>query len=359
MLKICLTGGPCGGKSTSISILEQELTARGYRVFVVSETATELITGGITPSGLAFQEKIFSVQMAKEKAYEEAAAECGTDNTVILCDRGIMDQLAYITKEQLLEIAKKYDLTESRIMANYDAVYHLVTAANGTDCYTKANNPARYESAAEAIKKDNKTIAAWTGHPHLRVIDNSTGFDEKVQRLLDDVFHLLGEPVPSEIERKFLVKKPSLNDLDNIEYISKSDIFQTYLKTEDNIERRVRQRGTKEAGYTFYLTEKKELSPGTRVENEKKITQGQYLNLLMEADTRKRPIFKERYCFLYKNQYFELDVYPFTFNEAILEIELKDISQEVELPDFIEIIREVTDDPNYKNSSLASNFIIK
>ena len=33
--KIALTGGPCGGKTTSISILEQQLTNKGYKVFVV------------------------------------------------------------------------------------------------------------------------------------------------------------------------------------------------------------------------------------------------------------------------------------------------------------------------------------
>lgn len=360
MVKICLTGGPCGGKSTSLSILEQELTARGYKVFVVPETATELITGGIVPKGISFQNKVFASQMTKESVYEEAAKECDTDKVVILCDRGLMDQLAYITREQLMEIAKQYNLTEADIYARYDAVYHLVTAANGTDCYTKANNAARYETAEEAIQRDNMTKGAWTGHPHLRVIDNSTDFKGKVNRLLEDVFHLLGEPVPSEIERKYLIKKPTDEVLKNIEYISKANIFQVYLneKSGKGTERRVRQRGMKDTGYTYYYTEKKEVSAGTRVEVEKRITQNDFNNYLMDVDTSKHPIVKERYCFLYLDQYFELDIYPHTAYEAILEIELKSIGQEVKLPDFIEVIKEVTDDVAYKNNSLATKFIL-
>lgn len=38
--KIVLTGGPCGGKSTGLSKIEQELTEKGYKVFIVPETAT-------------------------------------------------------------------------------------------------------------------------------------------------------------------------------------------------------------------------------------------------------------------------------------------------------------------------------
>lgn len=62
---IVITGGPCAGKSTGLSKIEQELVERGYRVFVVPETATEVITGGIKPSEIGvfdFQSVIFSLQ---------------------------------------------------------------------------------------------------------------------------------------------------------------------------------------------------------------------------------------------------------------------------------------------------------
>ena len=55
-----------------------------------------------------------------------------------------------------------------------------------------------------------------------------------------------------------------------------------------------------------------------------------------------------------KNQYFEIDLYPFWDDKAIVEIELNDENQDIELPKQLKLIREVTDDPNYKNSSLAN-----
>ena len=41
VINLVLTGGPCAGKSTGLSRIEQELTNRGYKVYVVAETATE------------------------------------------------------------------------------------------------------------------------------------------------------------------------------------------------------------------------------------------------------------------------------------------------------------------------------
>ena len=60
-----------------------------------------------------------------------------------------------------------------------------------------------------------------------------------------------------------------------------------------------------------------------------------------------------RYCLTYKNQYFEIDVYPFWNDKAIMEIELRSETEPITFPDFIEVIKEVTDDEAYKNASLA------
>ena len=49
----------------------------------------------------------------------------------------------------------------------------------------------------------------------------------------------------------------------------------------------------------------------------------------------------------------ELDVYPFSKDKAILEIELNNENQSYELPKFIEIIKEVTNDDKYKNINLS------
>ena len=41
--KIVITGGPCAGKTTGLSRIEEEFSNRGYTVLFVSEVATELI----------------------------------------------------------------------------------------------------------------------------------------------------------------------------------------------------------------------------------------------------------------------------------------------------------------------------
>jgi CYTH domain-containing protein len=56
---------------------------------------------------------------------------------------------------------------------------------------------------------------------------------------------------------------------------------------------------------------------------------------------------------MYENQYFEIDIYPFWNDKAILEIELSDENTEIKFPKEINVIKEVTDDESYKNASLA------
>lgn len=242
---------------------------------------------------------------------------------------------------------------ETEARDEYDAVFHLVTAAKGKEeVYTLANNAARTETIEQAREKDDQIIAAWTGHPHLRIIDNSTDFEEKLERLLKEIASFLGEPEPFEIERKFLIYYPNIKELENKPNCTKVDITQTYLKSEDGVERRVRARGI-DGDYSYYLTEKKKVTGIKRIETERKLSQDEYLRLLMEADNRLHTIHKERYCLSENNQYFEIDVYPEWDNQAIMEIELSSEDEEIKTPDSIKIIKEVTDDDTYKNYSMA------
>jgi CYTH domain-containing protein len=73
----------------------------------------------------------------------------------------------------------------------------------------------------------------------------------------------------------------------------------------------------------------------------------------MDADPDCRPIRKTRYCLTSGNQYFEIDVYPFWKDRAVMEIELADEHTEIRFPAQVQVLREVTDDASYKNASLA------
>ena len=74
----------------------------------------------------------------------------------------------------------------------------------------------------------------------------------------------------------------------------------------------------------------------------------------MNADTTKRQIRKDRYCLTFRNQYFEIDVYPFWTDKAIAEIELTNENSEIIFPDYVKVIKEVTEDLSFKNSALAA-----
>lgn len=366
MLKVCISGGPGGGKSSAQSVLTHVLEDRGYKVLFCPETATELILNGVIPGSQVsledFQTFVLDKQLAKEKLYDDIAKYYDADKLVILYDRGLCDQMAYIDKSLFENMLSQRGMSLTDAYSHYDCVLHLVTAANGAvEHYVwndpskddVGNNAARSESPEEAIVKDEKTMKAWIGHPHLRVFDNSTNFDGKIKRIVAELLSVLGEPTPMEIERKFLIKKPSEQVIESLGCVSKSNIIQTYLKTiKPGVERRVRQRGSVKDGFSFYYTEKFDISDGVRDEVEDKISPDKYISLLTEADTSLYQISKERYCFVYKNRYYEMDIYPFSEEYAILEIELNDINEDIELPP-LEIIKDVTDDKSYRNNALA------
>ena len=289
----------------------------------------------------------------KEQAFFNAAFEMPDEKVLIVCDRGIPDGKAYLTDADYKKLMYELGTDEVTIRDKYDAVFSLVTAAKGAEeFYTLANNNARTETPEQAIEKDNAIISAWTGHPHLRVIDNSTDFRNKMMRLISEISAFLGEPEPYEIERKFLIHYPNVAKLETMPNCKRIEIMQTYLNAPEGDEVRVRQRGA-DGHFVYIKTTKRKVSDIKRLEIEKRISQDEYLRLLMDADITKHPIRKTRYCLTWNNQYFEIDVYPFDNEHAIVEIELTNENDTIEFPDFLSVICEVTDNDAYKNASLA------
>ena len=94
--KIVITGGPCAGKSTAMSWVQNAFTQMGYAVLFVPETATELITGGVAPwtcgTNAEYQKCQLKLQIEKENIFEQAARtkkivycynECGCSSDVL------------------------------------------------------------------------------------------------------------------------------------------------------------------------------------------------------------------------------------------------------------------------------------
>lgn len=154
-----------------------------------------------------------------------------------------------------------------------------------------------------------------------------------------------------EIERKFLICRPAAAWLE--ENCQGSDIIQTYLKSEaPGHSDRVRRREG-DNGVVYTHTVKRRLSDLRREEQEREISEAEYWALLQRADPERRAIRKRRYVLAYEGKDFEIDIYPFWQDRAVMEIELADEEEAVKLPPEIEVIKEVTQDRRYTNAALA------
>ncbi len=359
--KIVLTGGPCAGKTTALSRIEQELSDLGFRVFIIGESATELIKGGIRPFGknafhmVDFQRFILKYQYQKEQLYQQAISSLPEEEKcIIVCDRGLMDNKAYIPDATFHELCHELGVGELNILDSYDMVLHLVTAADGcSEYYTLANNEARSESIDEAICLDKKTQQAWSGHNRFVIIDNSSNFEDKINRVLENIYQLVHHPYALRYQKKYLIHlDEAFFQSFPAEEMIQIDMDQTYLESpEENIEKRLRKRTLGEEE-TFYLTIQRKVNYGlNEILTDKRITKREYYEFM--DSPKKGNIKKKRYTFIFEKQYFKLDVIEGK-NFALLEVNPTAENSKIVLPNWLSIEREVTGDVHFHNSTLAS-----
>lgn len=353
MKKIVLTGGPCSGKSTALSNLKDTLEDLGYKVFIVKEAATELINQGIKPFGdnkiplYDFQKCVIDYQLRQERISRIKASLYR--NSIIIHDRGILDGKAYINESEWNMLLKEMNLNENSLLNRYDEVIHLVSiACDRKDLYTTTNNDARSESAEEAAFKDNNTLKCYLGHHNLKVVDNSTDFSDKINIVKNHILAYLAEPTYSNRQYKFLVKLDE-SDLERLYSISKVSIIeQTYLKSEDDIDYKVRKKNTLD-DISYYLIKKRKKGNNEEIITSKIINRLEYAYYLSKQDPNYNTIIKTRYSFKYNKDVFNLDI--FDDNYGILENETtKDISL-LELPSFLKIIN--SDSKQMNNKEIA------
>ena len=355
--KIVITGGPCAGKTTAMSWIQNAFTQKGYLVLFVDETATELNGGGapwrLTRNNKEYQLQVTRLMLAKEQAFEAVARTFDAEKILIVCDRGTLDNRAYMNDEEFRYVLDQLQTNEIELRDHYDAVFHLVTAAKGAESfYTLANNVARYETPEEAVRSDDRLIDAWTGHPHLRVIDNRYDFNEKMLALITEISSFLGEPRPLETRKKYLIGYPDTAELGARPNCQSVDILQAYLKSEVPGEMiRIRQRG-RDGNYVYFKT-KKRMIDGKLIELEERLSKNEYLELLMQADPDYRIIRKKRYCLSENGLYYKIDIYPEWKDRALMEIELYGGEDRVDFPEGIDVIREVTREQEYTNPYIA------
>lgn len=270
----------------------------------------------------AFQQYVLHTQLSLEDSTLNYA-RCTGHISVVLCDRGAMDGSAYMSPESFQQLLAKsnIDMVSARD-TRYDAVFHLVTAADGAeDFYTLENNGARTETIDEAKAVDKRTQQAWIGHPRHFIIDNNNNksFEQKLQELTNSIAVQCGLPSLKRHAFKYrLLEPPFIESLPNVQIF---DVEKIILQTphgvhaadqhtyDKEIKRFIRKR-SQGRQCSYGLTAVRQLPSGAIVEQKQVISAKMYATLAATtADEKRSIIHQKRYCFLWEKQSFHIYQY--------------------------------------------------
>ena len=351
--KIVLTGGPGSGKTTVTNRIKKNFSEEGYRVIIVDETASYLINMGIRPFGddamnmLDFQEIVLKTQLAKEAIVDRSLDLMDDKNTIIIYDRGALDNRAYVDYDEFQQVLTRLNNvpTISQLMNKYDLVINLVSSS---DFYSIKNNPARSESVDHALDLGDKTLSSWMGHNNIKIVLPKASVEEKVAEVLNIINRTLDEKSIRKQE-KYLVR------LDNLDFSlshSFKEIEQIYLESNVNMEKRIRKSVFNGAITYTYTVYRRDINGNKILESEEEIDERDYNRLIDFKDEERDAIYKTRYYFTENGKYFYIDKFSDNDNVGILEINVLE-GEALKLPSFVTIIDRVSGDVEYSNKTLA------
>jgi len=183
--KIVLTGGPCGGKTTALSILKEMF---GNQIEVVQEAATLIYSGGFPrKDGSAAHVEAAQHIIFYAVHQLEHLAEVTSNAKLIVCDRGSIDGAVYWPKGPE-DFFKAMNTTLEAELARYDAVLHLSPPPQ-KDFYASTN--VRTETLEQAFEVDRKILDIWEKHPHRVIVPGKEHYFEKAEIIKDFVEKLL------------------------------------------------------------------------------------------------------------------------------------------------------------------------
>ena len=182
--KIVFTGGPCAGKTTALARVSNFLRSRGFTVYSVPEAATLIFQNGgaffdqgAEEDVIVFQTKLIKLQMHLEDTFEELARTSaartaaaagkqggkrpvGSQKAVLLCDRGTLDGSAYMDAAGWAKLMAHNGMDTVTLRdQRYNAVFHLVTAADGAE----EHRPLLQDQRAEAGRTPGASAARAKG----------------------------------------------------------------------------------------------------------------------------------------------------------------------------------------------------
>ncbi len=348
--RIALTGGPCAGKTTALAQIIEHFSDLGYLVYALPETPTLFSNASInfgTQDRQYFyniEKAVLKYQLQMEDTFLELA-NAAPQPVLIISDRGTMDISNYIERTMWQAMLDELGLSEIKLRdARYDAVIHMVTAAQGAEAfYTLENNGLRGETIEEARELDARIMKAWTGHPQLHIVENNVDFEVKIRQVLHAIHESLGDDAASftDVRRRFLVRLTG-----DLPFGVETDLYQAYIDLEDGSSVRIRKRGLR-GNYVYFMTRKSPIESQSII-TERQIGPEEYISFLNTIPNPEEVlIHKLRRSFVWARQYFEID----DFIEPRRDYQILEIScapdLEIKFPPFLEVIREVTDDPSY------------
>ncbi len=174
-MKIVVTGGPGGGKTTALDLFKRELVDN---IVVVPEAATSVFQSGVArdkrPEVVKdIQKMIYDYQVNLESIYEKQ-----NPDKILLCDRGTLDGMAY-WPDECGSFFDKINSTYDHELNRYDAVIFFETGANSGGDIT-SNNIYRSETNRQAIELDHKLKEIWSVHPNFYFVDSKKSFMDKI-----------------------------------------------------------------------------------------------------------------------------------------------------------------------------------
>eukprot|EP00746_Dinoflagellata_sp_MGD_P025593 gnl/MRDRNA2_/MRDRNA2_160208_c0_seq1.p1 gnl/MRDRNA2_/MRDRNA2_160208_c0~~gnl/MRDRNA2_/MRDRNA2_160208_c0_seq1.p1 ORF type:complete len:300 (+),score=58.61 gnl/MRDRNA2_/MRDRNA2_160208_c0_seq1:44-943(+) len=219
VVRIALTGGPCAGKSSGLDAIVKAGTAEGFDVYTAPETATLIFNSGMHfPSDpeavFTFQCGLARMQLQMERSLTAMAAATGRPS-IIVFDRGLLDAKGYMSLrdwERMLTCIgggdnadNKTGVSENYLLARYDGVIHMVTAADGAEKFYKWGKTTddsgatviRNETPAMARELDRKMQDAWFGHTMHVIVPNRGSFKEKITQVSSTVLNIAKNKHPA------------------------------------------------------------------------------------------------------------------------------------------------------------------
>ena len=156
-----------------------------------------------------------------------------------------------------------------------------------------------------------------------------------------------------ETEHKYIIRMPSEEIISSL---PSSKIEQTYIDADGGESGHERVRRREYSDHTSYThTKKHRISKMSSEEYEEEITETEYEELKTRICAGTRTVYKTRLLYRYADQTFEIDVYPFWKDIAVMELEVEEEDIAVTLPPDIQVIREVTGKKEFSNYALSRN----